>query len=177
MVYIFGSTSKITFPGSGVSMFASSAANIEEAKNIIMKQTIGPDKLNQLRHVRFFGDIDGIKAQMKQHAKLLRPKFEAVLKVLERELSDGGYATWSKPRGGYFISLDTADGCAKRTFELAAEAGLSLTPVGATFPYGKDPRDRNIRLAVTYPSVSELETATELLCLCVKIANIQNRAK
>lgn len=171
IAFIFGSTSKISFPGSGVAAFASSYANIKDAERIISKQTIGPDKLNQLRHVKFFRDYEGLKEQMKRHAKILLPKFQKVLEVLERELgNDGTYATWSKPTGGYFISLNTADGCAKRAYDLASEAGVKLTPVGATFPYGKDPRDRNIRLAITYPSVEQLETAIDLLCTCVKIA-------
>lgn len=174
IAFIFGSTSKISFPGSGVAAFASSEANIKDAERIISKQTIGPDKLNQLRHVKFFKDYEGLKEQMKRHANILLPKFEKVLSVLERELgSDGKYATWSKPTGGYFISLNTADGCAKRAYELASEAGVKLTPVGASFPYGKDPRDRNIRLAITYPSVEQLESAIGLLCTCVKIAYLE----
>jgi len=171
LVYIFGSTSKISFPGSGVAVLASGERNIKDTERIISKQTIGPDKLNQLRHVKFFGDINGLKAHMKKHAEYLRPKFEAVIEVLEKEFADmPEAASWSNPRGGYFISLDTADGCAKRAFDLAAEAGVVLTTVGATFPYGKDPRDRNIRLSVSYPSVGDLKKAIELLSVCVKIA-------
>lgn len=171
LVYIFGSTSKISFPGSGVAVLASGENNIKDTERLISRQTIGPDKLNQLRHVKFFGDINGLKAHMKKHADYLRPKFEAVIEVLEREFADmPEAASWSRPRGGYFISFDTADGCAKRAFDLAAEAGVTLTKVGATFPYGKDPRDRNIRLSVSYPSVDDLKKAMELLAVCVKIA-------
>ena len=171
LVFMFASTSKISFPGSGVSAFASSERNIKDADRIISRQTIGPDKLNQLRHVRFFRDIDGIRAHMKRHAALLRPKFETVLTALNREFADCPQAaSWTEPRGGYFISLNTADGCATRAFDLAAEAGVKLTNVGATFPYRKDPRDRNIRIAPTNPSVEELAVAIELLCVCIKIA-------
>lgn len=171
IAYIFGSTSKISFPGSGVAAFASSERNIKDAERIISKQTIGPDKLNQLRHVRFFRDINGVREHMKSHAALLRPKFDTVVEVLRREFADcPEAASWNEPRGGYFISLNTADGCAGRAFDLASEAGVKLTNVGATFPYRKDPRDRNIRIAPTYPSVEELRTAIELLSVCIKIA-------
>lgn len=173
MVYIFGSTSKITFPGSGVAMMAASEENINSIKKQLAFQTIGPDKLNQLRHVRFFKDLAGIEKHMEKHAEIIRPKFRAVLDCFERELAGTGLATWTNPHGGYFISLNTLDGCAKRTVALCKEAGVVMTPAGATFPYGKDPRDRNIRVAPTYPPLDELKIAAELLCLCVKIAGVE----
>lgn len=173
MVYIFGSTSKISFPGSGVAMMAASEENIAATKEQLAFQTIGPDKLNQLRHVRFFKDLDGIHAHMKEHAAIIRPKFEAVLDCFDKELSNTGLADWTKPRGGYFISFNTLDGCAKRTVELCREAGVKVTPAGATFPYGIDPRDRNIRIAPTFPPLEELKIAVKLFCLCTKLASIE----
>lgn len=173
MVFIFGSTSKISFPGSGVAMMAASKANLDVIRKQMAFQTIGPDKLNQLRHVRFFQNLDGIRAHMKKQAALLHPKFETVLSGLDNGLAGTGLAQWTKPNGGYFISLDTVDGCAARTVALCAAAGVKLTPAGATFPYGKDPRDRNIRIAPTFPPVAELKTAIDLLCLCVKIAGTE----
>lgn len=173
MVYIFGSTSKITFPGSGVAMMAASEENIASIKKQLAFQTIGPDKLNQLRHVRFFKDLKGIEEHMKKHAAIIKPKFDAVLNALESELGGTGLAEWTNPNGGYFISVNTLDGCAKRTVELCKEAGVKLTPAGATYPYGKDPRDRNIRIAPTYPPLDELKTAAKLFCLCVKLAGIE----
>ncbi len=170
MCYIFASTSKISFPGAGVAAMAASSANIADAKGIMKYQTIGPDKINQLRHIRFFGDLSGIKAHMKKHAKILAPKFKIVLDTFERELCGLDVARWTSPRGGYFISLDVMDGTAKRVHALMAEAGVVMTGVGATFPYGNDPKDTNLRIAPTYPSVEELKVATELLCLCVKLA-------
>ena len=173
MVFIFGSTSKISFPGSGVAMMAASSSNIDFIKNQLTYQTIGPDKLNQLRHVRFFKDIEGIEAHMKKHAEILRPKFEMVLDAFESELRETGLAQWNSPNGGYFISLNVPDGCAKRTVKLCSDAGLKLTPAGATFPYGKDPRDRNIRIAPTFPPLKELEAAMKLLCICVRLAGVE----
>jgi len=173
MVYIFGSTSKISFPGSGVAMMAASEENITSIKKQLAFQTIGADKLNQLRHVRFFKDMDGIERHMKKHAAIIRPKFEAVIRCFEREFEGTGLATWTNPNGGYFISFNTLDGCAKRTVQLCREAGVIVTPAGATFPYGIDPRDRNIRVAPTYPPIDELKTAVELLCLCTKLAGIE----
>lgn len=173
MVYIFGSTSKISFPGSGVAMMAASEENIAATKKQLAFQTIGPDKLNQLRHVRFFKNLDGIHAHMKEHAAIIRPKFEAVLDCFDKELSGTGLADWTKPRGGYFISFNTLDGCAKRTVELCREAGVKVTPAGATFPYGIDPRDRNIRIAPTFPPLEELKIAVKLFCLCTKLAAIE----
>ncbi len=173
MCYIFASTSKISFPGAGVAAMATSLGNIADAKGIMKYQTIGPDKLNQLRHIRYFRDLSGIKAHMKKHAKILAPKFKIVLDTFERELCGLDVARWTSPRGGYFISLDVLDGTAKRVHALMAEAGVVMTGVGATFPYGDDPRDTNLRIAPTYPSVEELKVATELLCLCVKLAAVE----
>ncbi len=164
------STSKITFPGAGVSVIAASDNNIELIKKRMGVQIICHDKLNQLRHVRYFKNADGIKAHMKRHAAILRPKFQAVLEKFDSEFSGLGIARWTEPQGGYFISLDVLDGCAKRVVSLCKDAGVVLTGAGAAFPYGKDPKDSNIRIAPTYPSVEELSLALELLCICVKLA-------
>ncbi len=173
MVYMFSSTSKISFPGSGVAMLAASKANIEFAKKQMGVQTIGPDKLNQLRHVRMYKNKKNLLRHMKAHAEILRPKFEVVLNVLERDLGGLKIAEWSKPKGGYFISFDSMPGCAKRIYHLCDEAGVALTKVGATFPYGNDPEDRNIRIAPSYPPISELELAIERFTVCVRIASIE----
>jgi aspartate/methionine/tyrosine aminotransferase len=173
MIFIYGSTSKITFPGVGIAAMGASEANLKEIKKQIGIQTIGPDKLNQLRHTKYFGDINGIIAHMKKHACILKPKFDIVLDTLETELSSTGLAQWKKPNGGYFISLDTINGCAKRTIKLCKEAGVVMTTAGATYPYAKDPADKNIRIAPTFPPVSELKIAIDLFCLCVKIAGIE----
>ena len=170
MVYEFTSTSKVTYPGAGVAVVASSKNNIDYIRSIMQFQTIGHDKINMLRHVKFFGNAQGMKDYMKKHADILRPKFEAVLDILAKELSNCGIAKWSNPRGGYFVSLDVMDGCAKKTVELCAKAGVKLTGAGATFPYGVDPCDKNIRIAPSFPSVSELLSAMEVLCVCVKLA-------
>ncbi len=164
------STSKITFPGAGVSVIAASDKNIEMIKKRMGVQIICHDKLNQLRHVNYFKNADGIKAHMKRHAAILRPKFEAVLQKFDSEFSGRGIARWTTPKGGYFISLDVMEGCAKRVVALCKDAGVALTGAGAAFPYGKDPKDSNIRIAPTYPSVEELSLALELLCICVKLA-------
>jgi DNA-binding transcriptional MocR family regulator len=132
-----------------------------------MKRTIGPDKVTQLRHVRFLPDRDAVSAHMRKHAAILRPKFEAVNEILERELGDAGVASWTRPKGGYFISLDVPDGCATRVVERARQAGVKLTAAGATYPHGRDPRDRNIRIAPTFPPLAELRQATEILALAV----------
>ncbi len=168
--FIFASTSKITFPGSGVAVMAASENNLNQIKKIMSVQTIGCDKLNMMRHVKFFKNADGVREHMKHHAKILRPKFEIVLGEFERELSGLGIAEWTNPRGGYFISLNVMDGCAKKVFDLASGAGVKLTNVGATFPYGVDPRDRNLRIAPTYPTEENLTLAVRILCLCVKLA-------
>lgn len=173
MVYMFSSTSKITYPGSGVALIASSVANIEHMKKQMGVQTIGPDKLNQLRHVRMFKNKEMLLEQMKKHAAVLRPKFETVLNILERDLGGKEIAFWSKPLGGYFVSVNAMPGCAKRIYHLCDEAGVSLTMVGATYPYGNDPEDSNIRIAPSYPPVSELEIAMERFTVCVRIASIE----
>lgn len=173
MVYVFGSTSKISLAGSGIAALASSKANIEDIKQKLSFQTIGHDKVNQMRHVKFFGDINGMKEHMKKHAALIRPKFETVLESLEENLGGLGICTWTKPRGGYFISFDTLEGCAKRVVGLCAEAGVVLTGAGATYPYGKDPKDTNIRIAPTFPSVDELKQACEVFVTSVKLASLE----
>lgn len=171
MILYFASTSKITFPGAGVALMAASEANLKQIKSVMTVQTIGHDKINMLRHVKFFGNADGVMKHMRLHAAILRPKFEIVLNAFEKELSD--ICEWTKPRGGYFISLNVPDGCAKRVYSLCKNAGLTLTNVGATFPYGVDPRDRNLRIAPTYPSNEELAKACEVLCICVKLAAVE----
>ena len=173
MVYEFCSTSKMSFPGSGVSAVAASPENVKEIKARLTFQTIGHDKMNQLRHIRFFKNADGIRQMMKEHARLLRPKFEATLDILERELGELDIATWTKPKGGYFVSFDAMDGCAKRIVGLCKEAGMVLTGAGATFPYKKDPNDRNIRIAPSFPKVEEISKAMELFCVCVKLASLE----
>ena len=170
MVIEFTSTSKISFPGSGVAVLAASDKNIEIIKSRMKIQTIGYDKLNQFRHVKFYKSLDGIKNHMKLHRAILAPKFNAVVNEFESELGSCGIASWTKPRGGYFISLDVLPGTAKRVGELCKEAGVTLTTVGATYPYGIDPEDKNIRIAPSFPPVDELMTATKLLCICVKLA-------
>ena len=173
MVYIFASTSKISFPGAGVGAMAMSTANIAAAKKIMTYQMIGPDKINQLRHVKYFKNLDGVMAHMKKHAALIGPKFKTVLDELDHELSGLDIAEWTAPRGGYFISLDVMPGTAKRVHKLMADAGVVMTGCGATFPYGNDPDDTNLRIAPTYPTVEELKTASELLCLCTKLAALE----
>ncbi len=168
-VFVFSSTSKISFAGAGIGMMAGSETNINWLRKQMIIQTIGPDKLNQLRHVRFFKDHAGIETHMKRHATILRPKFDLVLQILESELGDKNLADWNKPKGGYFINLNTHPGCAQKVVAKAAAAGVTLTDAGATFPYGQDPEDKNIRIAVTFPGLSELKSATELLALCVQL--------
>lgn len=167
------STSKITFPGAGISALAASDANIKAIKARMTVQTIGYDKINMLRHAAFLKDKSGVDAHMLKHAEILKPKFDAVLSAFESELSGKGIANWTAPNGGYFISLDVCEGCAKRTVALCKEAGVTLTGAGATYPYGKDPEDKNIRIAPTFPSRDELCKAVEILCLCVEIAAIE----
>jgi DNA-binding transcriptional MocR family regulator len=174
-VFMFCSTSKITFPGSGVAALAASEANLAAIRGQLSAQTIGPDKLNQLRHTRFFPDMKAIRAHMEKHAAIIRPKFELVLSLLAAELGDKDIASWHSPHGGYFISLNTEDGCAKKVVGMAAGAGVTLTKAGATYPYGRDPHDRNIRIAPTYPGLDELRTAIEVLCVCVQLASIERR--
>jgi aspartate/methionine/tyrosine aminotransferase len=173
--YVFASTSKITFPGAGVAAMAASRANISDQLKGLFAQTIGPDKINQLRHVRFLRDMANIGEHMRRHAAILKPKFAVVLETLERELGGLGIAQWSTPHGGYFISLDTPPGCAARVVDLAGSAGVKLTQAGATYPYGRDPEDRNLRLAPTLPGLEEIATAMELVCVCVQIAAIDQQ--
>ena len=177
LVYKFASTSKISFPGSGIAALASSNNNLEEIKHQMTVQTIGHDKVNQLRHVRFFGDIHGMIEHMRKHADILRPKFEAVLDILERELGGLGIGEWTKPKGGYFISFDSLDGCAKDIVAKCKKAGVVMTGAGATYPYGKDPHDSNIRIAPSYPPLSDLIIATELFALCVKLSSVEKLLK
>lgn len=167
------STSKVTFPGAGVSVLAASDANIATIKSRMTIQTIGYDKINQLRHANYLKNLAGIEAHMLRHAEILKPKFDAVLSAFDDKLAGKGIAEWTVPNGGYFISLDVYEGCAKRTVALCKEAGVTLTGAGATYPYGKDPEDKNIRIAPTFPSRDELCKAVEILCLCVEIAAIE----
>lgn len=173
MVFFFASTSKITFPGSGIAALACGDGNLKEIRARYSFQTIGPDKLNQLRHLYFLKDLAGVKAQMAKHRALIAPKFKTVLSKLESELSGKNVAKWSHPRGGYFVSVDVLPGCAKRVVELCSEAGVKLTGAGATFPYGKDPNDSNIRVAPTYPPIAELEQAMDLFCICIQLAAVE----
>ncbi len=172
MVYEFASTSKVTFAGSGISCVASSKANLSDIKKSMTIQTIGYDKINQLRHVRYFKNLDGMKAQMKKHADLMRPKFEAVLEVLDKELSGLEIGQWRKPYGGYFISFDSMEGCAKAIVAKCKEAGVVMTGAGATFPYGVDPKDTNIRIAPSFPTPEEMAAAADVFVLCVKLVSV-----
>ena len=173
LVFEFASTSKISFSGAGIAVIAASHENLASLKITLAIRTIGYDKINQLRHVRYFKDLDGLTAHMQKHAAIIKPKFDAVLRTLEDEIAAYGIASWSKPEGGYFISFQAMNGCAKRIVSLCKEAGVVLTNAGATYPYGKDPMDSNIRIAPTYPSVEELNTAMELFCICVKLASAE----
>lgn len=170
MVVEVCSTSKITFPGAGVSAIIASDNNIKMIKSRLSAQVISYDKMNQHRHVVFFGDANSVLNHMKKHAAILKPKFDIVIKTLNEELAGKGIASWFAPKGGYFISLDVMDGCAKRVGELCKEAGVTLTSVGATYPYGKDPNNKNIRIAPSFPPVDELSLAAELLCICTRLA-------
>lgn len=172
-VFLFGSTSKITFAGAGVALMGGSEANMDWVRSHIKMQTIGSDKLNQLRHVRFFGSMDAINEHMAKHAAILRPKFNKVLSVLNKELGGTGLANWNNPQGGYFISLNTKPNLAKRVVQLAAEAGVKLTAAGAAFPYKNDPQDQNIRIAPSLPSIGDLEKATEILAVCIQLADAE----
>ena len=173
MVFEFASTSKVSFPGSGIAALATSANNIADIKKQLTIQTIGHDKLNQLRHVRFFKDINGLKEHMRKHAEFMRPKFEAVESVLEEELGGLGIGSWTEPKGGYFISFEAMDGCAKAIVAKCKEAGVKLTGAGATFPYGKDPKDSNIRIAPSFPTPDEMKQAADLFVLCVKLVSVE----
>ncbi len=169
----FGSTSKITFAGAGIAFMGSSSESLAALKHHLGYQTIGPDKVNQLRHLRFLPDRAAIEAHMQRHDELLRPKFDCVLEVLERELAGSGIGEWTRPQGGYFISFDTLPGLANTVVALAAELGVKLTPAGATFPYGNDPEDRNIRLAPSFPSLEDVRTSADVFALCVKLASVR----
>jgi len=173
MVFEFASTSKITFPGAGVSVFACSTHNMEYMKGLLNAQIISYDKVNQLRHIRYFKDKDGLLALMKKHAAILGPKFRCVLDALEREIAPLGIAEWQRPNGGYFVSVNTMPGIAKATWKLCKEAGLTMTGAGATFPYGKDPQDSNMRVAPSLPPTEQLEQAMEIYCLSMRLAALR----
>ncbi len=173
MVYEFASTSKVSFSGAGVAAIASSERNLKYIKKSLAVQTIGHDKINQLRHVRYFKNFEGIKEHMRRHAAIMRPKFETVHEVLDRELAGLGIGSWTKPNGGYFISFDAMEGCARAIVARCKEAGMILTGAGATFPYGKDPRDSNIRIAPSFPTPEELAMAADLFVLCVKLVSVE----
>ena len=173
MVYEFCSTSKITFSGAGIAAMASSPANLADIKKTLTLRTIGYDKVNQLRHARYFKNLEGMLAHMKKHADIIRPKFEAVLSVLEQELGGLGIGEWTNPLGGYFISFEAMEGCAKEIVAKCKELGVVLTGAGATFPYGKDPKDSNIRIAPTYPTAEEMAQATDVFVLCVKLVSVE----
>lgn len=173
IVFIFTSTSKISFAGAGVAVMAMSPKNMEYTKNLMSFQTIGFDKINQLRHVRYFKNYDGIINHMKKHSEIIKPKFEIVIDALEKNIKPLGIGSWHKPKGGYFISFDTEKGCAKRVIELCEKCGVVMTPAGSTYPYHNDINDTNIRIAPTFPSETELKTAIEVFCICVKLATLE----
>lgn len=177
MVFIFTSFSKVTFPGASISALAASENNLREIKKHLSMQTIGSDKMNQYRHVRYFGNIEKVKEHMLKHRAIIKPKFDIVLQTLKEGLDGLGIASWTEPKGGYFISVSTQPGCAKRTVALCKDAGVTLTPAGAPFPYGVDPEDRVIRLAPTFPSVDELKKAIRVFCVAVKLASIEKSEK
>ena len=172
-VLIFGSTSKVSFAGGGVAMMAGSRRNIDFILSKMQFQTIGPNKLNQLRHVLYFKNVAGIKDHMRKHGAILKPKFDAVLDVLEKELTGTDIASWSRPQGGYFVSIDMMPDCAKAVVEMAAGGGVKLTPAGATYPYGKDPADRNIRIAPSFPVAEDVSTAMELVAICIQAVSVE----
>ena len=174
-VLMFASTSKISFAGSGIAAMGGSLNNITKARSYISARTIGPDKINQLRHLHFFKDLDGLRSHMKAHARLLKPKFDLVDEILHCELDGKQIASWSKPKGGYFINLDVPDGCAREIIDLAAELGLILTPAGSSFPHSLDPKDRNIRISPTFPELDQIRQAIEMLAVCVELVAIRNQ--
>ena len=172
-VFMFASTSKISFAGAGLAIMAGSQANMDWVKNQMAFQTIGPDKLNQLRHVLFFKNLAGIEAHMQKHALILKPKFDAVQNVLASELDGKHIASWSRPQGGYFVSIDTLQGCAAAVIKMAAEAGVKLTPAGSTYPYKTDPQDRNIRIAPSFPPLEDIKAAMELVAICIQLVSLE----
>ncbi len=173
LIYEFASTSKITFPGAGVAVMAASEKNIARLKKQAFFQTIGHDKINQLRHARYFGDMNGIHEHMKKHAAVIKPKFDLVLQMLQQEIAPLGIGYWNEPKGGYFVSYHATEGTATRIYQLCKNGGVNLTNVGATFPYGKDPLDSNIRIAPTFPPLDELALAMELFCICARLATVE----
>ena len=173
IVYIYGSTSKVTFPGAGVAVMGASKQNVEELKKYLGISIISYDKMNQLRHVKFFGTFANMQEHMKKHKDIIAPKFELVCKTLEKEIAPLGIGEWTEPKGGYFVSFNALNGCAKRIVKLCSEAGVTLTGAGATFPYGVDPDDKNIRIAPTYPSIEDLGKAMELFVISVKLASAE----
>ena len=175
MVYEFASTSKISFSGAGVAAIAASEGNLNFIRKSMTIQTIGYDKINQLRHVRYFKDFEGIKAHMRKHAAIMRPKFEAVQQVLEEELEGLQIGSWTKPNGGYFISFDALEGCAGAIVAKCKEAGVTLTGAGATYPYGRDPLDSNIRIAPSFPALKDVELAAKVFCTCLKLATLEKQ--
>jgi len=176
-VLIFGSTSKVAFAGSGLAIMAGSAKNMEHAKRQIAFQTIGPDKLNQLRHTAFFKNMDGIRDHMQKQAAILKPKFDIVQSELEKALGGKNIAEWSQPKGGYFVSIDTMEGCAAEVIRKAEEAGVKLTPAGSTYPYMRDPSDRNIRIAPSFPPLADIASAMQLVGICIQLASIEKILK
>ena len=173
MVYEFCSTSKISFAGAGISAVAASKSNLDAIKEVMTIQTIGHDKVNQVRHVRFFKNMDGIREHMKKHADIMRPKFEAVIDTFEKNLGGLEIGSWINPKGGYFISFESMPGCANGIVQKCKEAGVVLTNAGATYPYGKDPQDSNIRIAPSFPTEEEMQQAAELFVLCVKLVSAE----
>jgi DNA-binding transcriptional MocR family regulator len=170
-VLIFGSTSKVSLPGAGISLTAGSTGNMDWLRSRLVSQTIGPDKINMLRHLLYFRDMRGILKHMDKHARILGPKFQAVQEILERELGDREVATWTRPQGGYFVSLHTRPGCAKAVVSLAGDLGVKFTKAGSTWPYGKDPQDSNIRIAPTLPSLEQIRSAVEVLAVCIRFVS------
>ena len=171
-VFMFASTSKISFAGAGLAIMAGSQANMNRVKNQMAFQTIGPDKLNQLRHVLFFKNLAGIEAHMQKHASILKPKFDALQHILATELDGKNIASWSQPKGGYFVSIDTLPGCASAVIKIAADAGVKLTPAGSTYPYKNDPQDRNIRIAPSFPPLEDIQAAMELVAICIQLISL-----
>jgi DNA-binding transcriptional MocR family regulator len=174
-ILLFGSTSKITYAGAGLAFMAASEENLKHFRKHLGVATIGPDKINQLRHVKFFGNYDGIISHMRKHAELLKPRFDAVIEHLNKGFANSDFGDWTVPEGGYFVSFDTRAGLAKTVVKMADEAGVKLTPAGATFPYGRDPQDRNIRIAPSFPTLADINKAMEVFVVCVKLASVRQK--